>query len=112
MSDTQLVNNSILYVAATAVYVPTARTFTLTETTGGGARTGNIAVGVYTKTTFNTLLQTQLNTISANAYTYTVTVINPTGYTPLPDAPTQYGTGFGISFNGAGTFLISFPDPL
>lgn len=115
-ADTAIVNQSTLYIAAVPIYLdanPGNVTVTLTETTGGGTTSGTLAPGAYTKAAFTTAFQSLLNTISANGYTYTVTLLNPSTYIPVPDvSPTLYGSGFAVQKTGAGSFTFTFPDPV
>lgn len=103
---TEVIAETTVWVEATAVRCDSQLTISLTETTGGGARTGSIAVGTYTKTTFASTLQAVLNSISANGYTYTV-VSDTVNYLGLPNtSPTKWGSSFSITKNGTGNFVL------
>lgn len=109
MSFVEVISNSTVWWEAAAVYKSTTINVQLTETTGGGLTTGTIAAGAYTKTTFSTALQSLLNTISANDYTYTVT-IDQVNYVAMPNSgtPNKWGSSFSVEFNGVGNFVLSF----
>ena len=106
---TEVISNSTLWVEATAVRLDVALGFSLQETTGGGIRTGSVAIGTYTKTTFATALAAALGVASANSYTYTV-LSDQTNYLALPNTnPSKWGSSFTIDFSGAGNFFITIP---
>lgn len=109
MSVREIISNSTCWMEATAVYLSSNMTFTLTETTGGGAKTSNVAAGTYTKETFATAFAAALTAVSANSYTYTV-ISDQINYAQIPnETPLKYGSSFTITKTGAGNFFITIP---
>ena len=109
MSFVEVITNSTIWWEATAVYKSTAINVSLTETTGGGgAHSGTLTAGAYTKTGFATALQTLLNSLSPNSFTYTVGS-DQVNYNQIPGSgtPLKWGSSFSVSFSGTGGFVLT-----
>lgn len=108
----EVISNSTVWVVATAVQLNSSLGFHLQEIASGSNTSnvsGSVAAGTYTKATFATALKNALNAVSPNGKTYTV-LSDQTTYASVPNtSPTQWGSSFSISFNGAGSFLLTIP---